>query len=104
MNDLWLRFHDLRRPDGPTSADAAEAIGELGYAVRHEVEVRRSRSGGFERREDAVSLVRRRLCLAPERDAQVAEALGDRLVERDGLWSAGPAEQAVAALWWDVPG
>lgn len=102
MSDLWLRFHDLRRPDGPTSADAAEAISELGYPVRHEIEVHRPRSSGFERREDAVSLVRRRLCLPPERDAEIADALGDRLVEHDGLWSAGPADQAVATLWWDA--
>ncbi|HET9723916.1 MAG TPA: methyltransferase domain-containing protein [Actinomycetota bacterium] len=101
MSDLWLRFHDLRRPEGPTSVDAAEAISELGYPVRHEVEVRRPRSSGFERREDAVSLARRRLCLAPERDPEVAEALGDRLIQQDGLWSAGPPEQAVATLWWD---
>ncbi len=101
MSDLWLRFHDLERPDGPTAADAAEAIAELGYAVRREDEIRRPRSSGFERREDAVALVRRRLCLPPERDPDVAEALGERLAERDGLWSAGPPEQTVVTLWWD---
>ena len=84
------------------SADAAAAISELGYPVRHEIEVRRPRSSGFERREDAVSLVRRRLCLPPERDAEIADVLGDRLVEHDGLWSAGPPDQAVATLWWDA--
>ena len=43
------------------------------------------------RREDAVALVRRRLCLPAERDADVGAALGDRLVlDADGDWSAGP--------------
>ena len=26
MNDLWLRFHDLERPDGPTAEDALDAL------------------------------------------------------------------------------
>jgi hypothetical protein len=30
------------------------------------------------------------------------EALGARLVEHDGLWSAGPNEQPIVTLWWDV--
>ncbi len=104
MNDLWRRFHGLERPDGPTAADAAEALSELGYPVRLERETRPPRASGFERREDAVALVRRRLCLPPERDPEIAEALGERLALRDGLWSAGPAEHEVAALWWDRAG
>ncbi len=59
------------------------------------------RGSGFERREDAVALIRRRLCLWPDRDEEVAEAIGDRLVERDGLWSAGPVDQEIVTLWWD---
>ncbi|MGH2539120.1 MAG: hypothetical protein ACRDGK_01205, partial [Actinomycetota bacterium] len=58
--------------------------------------------GGFERRDDAVAMVRRRLCLPPERDVEVAEALGSRLSERHGLWRAGPGDQPVVTLWWDV--
>jgi hypothetical protein len=49
-----------------------------------------------------VALVRRRLCLRPERDDEVVDALGPRLRERDGRWSAGPGDQTVATLWWDV--
>ncbi len=101
MNDLWRRFHGLERPDGPRAADAAEALAELGYPVRLEREARPPRASGFERREDAIALVRRRLCLPPERDPEIAEALGDRLARRDGLWSAGPPEHLVATLWWD---
>ena len=46
-------------------------------------------------------LIRRRLCLPAERDPEVAAALGDRLVEHDGLWSAGPPSGTVVTLWWD---
>jgi len=101
MSDLWRRFHGLERPDRPTADDAQAALRELGLEVRREDERRRPRSSGFERREDAVALVRRRLCLTEDRDAELTLALGDRLAERDGLWSAGPTEQTVVTLWWD---
>ena len=101
MNDLWMRFHGLERPDVPTADDAEAALRELGFDVRREDHVPAPRGSGFERREDAVALIRRRLCLWPDRDDEVAEAIGDRLVERDGLWSAGPKDQAIVTLWWD---
>lgn len=101
MNELWLRFHDLRRPDRPSADDAVAALRQLGIAVQVERTVRRSRSGGFERREEAIAVVRRRLCLGSDRDEEIAEALGPQLEEDDGAWSAGPLEQAVVTLWWD---
>jgi 2-polyprenyl-3-methyl-5-hydroxy-6-metoxy-1,4-benzoquinol methylase len=104
MNDLWDRFHGLRWPDGPTADDAVAAMDEAGFDVRREDRTASGdRGGGFERREDAVALVRRRLCLPADRDDDVAEALGDRLRLEDGLWSSGPAERVVVTLWWDVP-
>ena len=100
MNDLWQRFHTLDRPAGPTADDAERALLELGLDPGR-ARLEAPGSGGFDRREDAVALVRRRLCLPPDRDAEIAEALGGRLAERDGLWSAGPIVQAVETLWWD---
>lgn len=104
MNDLWLRFHGLERPDRPRADDAEALCAALGLDVHREerVDTAETAGSGFERREDAVGLVRRRLCLPPERDAEIAEALGPRLREHGGLWSAGPAEQRVITLWWDV--
>lgn len=104
MSDLWRRFHGLVRPDHPTADDALEALRGLGLDARREDETRPPRIGGFERREDAVALVRRRLCLTEDRDPELAEALGSRLLERDGVWSAGPDEQTVSTLWWDRAG
>jgi hypothetical protein len=60
------------------------------------------RGGGFERREAAVALIRRRLCLPADRDEEIARALGDRLRAHDGLWSSGPAERTLVTLWWDA--
>jgi SAM-dependent methyltransferase len=101
MGDLWRRFHGLERPTGPSAELAVEAIGELGIEVRRKDEARVPRSGGFERRGDAIAFIRRRLCLPADRDGELAEALGGRLVERDGLWAAGPLEHPIVTMWWD---
>lgn len=101
MSELWLRFHDLERPEGPTADDAREALAELGLVVHREDERRTPLSSGFERREDAVGLVRRRLCLPADADAAIAEALGQLLAQSEGLWAAGPSEQTLVTLWWD---
>jgi hypothetical protein len=101
MRDLWLRFHGLERPRGPTAGDALNALAELGIRAatqEHPADVH----AGFERREDAVALIRRRLCLSASRDPEVAEALGDRLSHREDRWSAGPLAESLVTLWWDV--
>ncbi len=102
MNDLWLRFHDLERPSGPTADDALAVLREIGVDAHREDETRTDAAGSFTRREDAVALVRRRLCLSPDRDAELADALGDRLTEHDGLWSVGPPTSEVAVMRWDT--
>lgn len=102
MADLWETFHGLTWPAGPTAEEAREALRELGFEASRDERVQTgNRGGGFARREDAVALVRRRLCVKPESDDDVAAALGDRLRAHDGLWSAGPALQTVVTLWWD---
>ena len=104
MNGLWRDLHDVTFPGGPTVEDAVEALLELGFAVdREEHGEAAARGGGFERREDAVGLVRKRLCLPAERDDELVEALDDRLrQDPEGLWSAGPATQTLVTLCWDV--
>ena len=101
MNDLWLRFHGLERPSGPVAEDALDALAELDLDARIDRWEAAPRVGGFARRADALALARRRLCLPPSRDGELAEALGDRLVERGGLWSIGPPAQALATIWFD---
>jgi SAM-dependent methyltransferase len=100
MGDLWRTFHGLTRPDGPTADDAEAALREVGPVVEREDREAEPRSGGFAHRADAIALVRRRLCLPPDRDEEIARALGDRLSERGGLWSAGPRTQRIVTMWW----
>jgi SAM-dependent methyltransferase len=98
MNDLWLRFHGVERPDAPSSEDAFDALTELGLDPSIERWAASPRGGGFDRKADAVALIRRRLCLPAERDGELTDALGPRLAERDGLWSAGPTDQELATI------
>jgi SAM-dependent methyltransferase len=98
MNDLWLGLHHVERPDGPVAADALEALAELGLDPLMELWTTQPSGGGFERRADAVALVRRRLCLPPDRDDELIDALGSRLVKREGLWTVGPPDQRLATI------
>lgn len=103
MHDLWLRFHGLARPDGPTSDDAADVLEEMGLDIGRAERLEAGGRGGFAERADAIGLVRRRLCLPADRDEEIAESLGDRLRADDqGLWNAGPHEHSVITLWWDT--
>jgi SAM-dependent methyltransferase len=102
MTDLWRRFHGVGRAPGPTADDATDVIQEMGIPVRREDHVLTPLPTGFERREDAVAEVRRRLCLPPERDPEVEQALGSRLVRSEGLWTSFPQRQRIVTLWWDV--
>lgn len=103
MNDLWMRFHELERPERPTAEDALALCRALGFDAHREDRVDTARAGtGFATRQQAIGLVRRRLCLSPNTDDEIAGALGPRLREAAGLWHAGPAEQAVVTLWWDT--
>jgi SAM-dependent methyltransferase len=102
MADLWLRFHGLDRPTRPDAGDAVSLLRGLGLPVRRHTGLQARGAGGFARREDAVAWIRRRLCLGADRDADVAAALGSRLVNEDGLWAARPPAEPVVTIWWDT--
>ena len=101
MNPLWLQFHGVERPDGPSAQDALASLAELDLDPHIERWTTPTRAAGADGRGDAVALVRRRLCLSPDRDDELIDALGSLLVQRDGLWSAGPADQTLATIWFD---
>jgi SAM-dependent methyltransferase len=100
MGDLWRRFHGLARPEGPTYRDAAEVVSELGYNVQVELASGTPVMSGFPSRDDAIALVRKRVCLRPDQDEELAEALADRLRRHEGGWTASPPEHEIATLWW----
>jgi SAM-dependent methyltransferase len=90
LNPLWHHFHGIERPTGPTADDALAVLGEMGLDAGVE---RWEAPGRWESapREELVAFARRRLCLPPERDPEVAAAL-------DELFDAGP--RSLVTLWW----
>jgi SAM-dependent methyltransferase len=101
MNDMWMRFWSLERPDGPTSDDAEEVLRDAGIDVRRDDWLLQRQGVGPA--EQGIASARRMLCLTPDRDPEVAEALSDRLwSDADGRWFIGHREQPVTTLSWDL--
>ncbi|PXY22346.1 class I SAM-dependent methyltransferase [Prauserella muralis] len=99
LNDLWLRFHGLARPQGPTAEDAVAVLAELGITPTVE-RWRRERSGSAEHPDfgTLVDVTRRRLCLPRERAGEVAEALRERA--GGGIRDLGSSGDDVVTLTW----
>jgi SAM-dependent methyltransferase len=91
LNEMWMRFHGLARPDGPGLDDLLAVLGELGIRAAVETFTRTPLSVGLSR-DELVAMTRRRLCLPEDRDDEVDAALG----ERPRLF----IDQAVC-LWWE---
>lgn len=86
---LWRRFHGLGRPAGPDAGLAVDALVSAGIAVR---QVAWERPRGRMPSDQRVALTRRRLCLAADRDAEIAAALSEL---------GPPAPRRSRTLWWD---
>jgi SAM-dependent methyltransferase len=99
LNELWLRFHGLRRPDGPTADDLLAILTALGIEAGHE---RWSRPGGadYASLAELADVTRRRLCLPPERIAEVADALVESGVDPDRPVDLGTSGRDVVTIWW----
>ncbi|HET7486579.1 MAG TPA: class I SAM-dependent methyltransferase [Acidimicrobiales bacterium] len=92
LNPLWEALHGLKRPDAPTSDDALAVLEELGLDVGHE-EFERPWTMWGPDRSATVAMTRRRLCVGPERDAEIEAQL-------DKIAAYTPVRRSVA-LWWD---
>ena len=88
LNDLWRHFHGIERPTSPTASDAMAVLTGMGLSVEREMSERRSFWDGADRAE-MVAFARRRLCVGPERDAEIDALLGP------------PRTRHMVTLWWD---
>lgn len=101
LSPLWRRFHRLERPTRPTWEDAARAI----RSIREDVAVERQRAladtaaGTWE---ELVGVTCRRLCLAPVREADVADALIELGVSPSDPATWSPPDREIVTLWWDA--
>ncbi|HEX4063262.1 MAG TPA: methyltransferase domain-containing protein [Streptosporangiaceae bacterium] len=102
LNDLWLKFHGLRRPDSPTASDLMRILAGMGLRPESETWTRPG-ARDYANFDELTEVTRRRLCLPPERAAEVAKALGAHRIGPDG--EPVPAELAsagreVVTVWW----
>jgi SAM-dependent methyltransferase len=99
MNELWMRFHGLPRPQGPTAADLLEILAAMGIQASHE---RWERPGGADYGSFAelTEVTRRRLCLPPERAGEVGRALADAGADPDQPTDLATARREVVTIWW----
>lgn len=72
----WEHFWGLSRPDGPTADGFVDVIRELGLDPEITVSSRSALSTAAADPDVFVPTTRRRLCLPPDRDAEIAEWLG----------------------------
>ena len=99
MNDLWLRFHGLRRPDGPTADDLLRILAAMGTTAGYE---RWQRDSGpdYASFAELVEVTRRRLCLPPERTPEVARALEELDLDPERPADLGTNRRDVVTIWW----
>jgi len=100
LNPLWLRFHGLRRPAGPTATDLLAILAEAGLKAGHTGWSRPAEAdyAGFA---ELVDITRRRLCLPADRASEVEAALLDLGSERERPGDLGSSGRNVVTIWWE---
>jgi SAM-dependent methyltransferase len=99
LNPLWLRFHGLTRPVGPTADDLLGILAAMGITAESR---RWKRPGGrdYGSFAEMTDVTRRRLCLPPERADEVAAALADLGVDPEHPADLGSSGREVVTIWW----
>jgi len=99
LNALWLRFHELRRPDRPTADDILAILDAMGLHAEHE---RWARPGGADYASFAelTDVTRRRLCLPADRADEVSQALLEAGVDPEHPQDLGSSGREVMTIWW----
>ncbi len=100
LNDLWLRFHGLRRPTSPAAADLIEILAAMGLRPEHRA-WRRPGGRDYAGFDELVDVTRRRLCLPPERAGEVGQALVESGVDPDDPVDLGSSGREVVTIWWN---
>lgn len=99
MNELWMRFHGLRRPDGPRADLLLDILAAMGIAAGHERWQRQS-GADYESFADLVEVTRQRLCLPPGRTDDVATALTELGTDPGRPADLATARRDVVTVWW----
>ena len=99
MNELWMRFHGLARPQGPTADDLLDILAAMGIQASSE---RWERPGGADYGSFAelTDVTRRRLCLPPERADEVARALVATGTDPEQPTDLATSRREMVTVWW----
>jgi SAM-dependent methyltransferase len=90
-NAAWKHFWDLDRPTGPTDADLVAVLREAGFVPEVWHSPRTPLSSHSSDPSTLLPAARRRLCLGPERDSELADYLANNPIDFIGT---------VATLRW----
>jgi SAM-dependent methyltransferase len=100
LNELWIRFHGLRRPDGPTADDLLALLAAMGVRAGQQ-RWRRPSGADYASFAELTDVTRRRLCLPADRAAEVGQALRDSGIDPDHPVDLGSSGRDVVTIWWD---
>jgi SAM-dependent methyltransferase len=100
LNPLWLRFHGLRRPDGPTAGDLLAILAAAGVRAGH-TEWSRPAEADYTGFAELIDVTRRRLCLPADRASEVEAALLDVGSQRERPGDLGSSGRDVVTIWWE---
>jgi SAM-dependent methyltransferase len=100
LNALWLRFHGLVRPTGPTAADVLAILDGMGLRPEHET-WRRPGGRDYGSFAELVDVTRRRLCLPAKRADEVAQALAESGIDPEHPVDLGSFGREVVTIWWE---
>ncbi len=100
LNPLWLRFHGLVRPVRPTADDLLAILTAMGVRARSR-RWSRPESRDYGSLAELTDVTRRRLCLPPERAAEVTTALTDLGIDPDHPVDLGSSGRQDVTIWWE---
>ncbi|MEO6795624.1 MAG: methyltransferase domain-containing protein [Candidatus Dormibacter sp.] len=98
LNELWMHFHKLPRPSGPTADNAVAVLEEAGLKVHRQNWTPSQPNTWFPSIEEAVAWTARALCLNPDRHAELQALVEPHLLRIDGTVAQPPRPRAT--VWW----
>ncbi len=98
LNHLWMHFHGLPRPSGPTADDAVDVLEEAGLEIHREDWTAAEPSTWFPSIEEAVAWTARALCLNHDRQDELRALVEPDLLRTDGTVAELPRPRAT--VWW----
>jgi SAM-dependent methyltransferase len=99
MNEMWMRFHGLRRPQGPTADDLLRILTAMGVQAGHE-RWQRPSGADYASFAELTEVTCRRLCLPPERADEVARALVEAGVDPENPADLATTRREAVTIWW----